>query len=60
MSAKPIKVTVSDPVTGEVLGAQVIENDYVVICAGNRSYSVQAHLNGTHVVTIRRTEAHDG
>ena len=29
--AEPIKVTVSDPDTGEVLGEQVIDNDYVVI-----------------------------
>lgn len=50
-----IKVTVSDPVTGEVLGEQIVENDYVVICAGDRYLaSAQAHANGTHVLTVKR------
>lgn len=52
----PIKVTVSDPDTGEVLGEQVVDNDYVLICAGNRYVSnTDAHANGTHVVTIKRS-----
>lgn len=51
----PIKVTVSDPDSGEVLGEQVVDNDYVLICAGNRYVSnTDAHANGTHVVTIKR------
>lgn len=49
-----IKVTVSDPVSGEVLGEQVIENDYLVIVAGNRHVDhVQTFGTGTHVVTIK-------
>ena len=56
--AEPIKVTVSDPDTGEVLGEQVIDNDYVVICAGNRYVAhTNAHANGTHVLTIKRDTA---
>lgn len=52
----PIKVTVSDPDSGEVLGEQVVDNDYVLICAGNRYVSnTDAHANGTHVVTIKRS-----
>ena len=55
--AEPIKVTVSDPATGEVLGEQVIDNDYVVICAGNRYVaSTNTHANGTHVLTIKREQ----
>ncbi len=51
----PVKVTVSDPKTGEVLGEQVVENDYVLICAGNRHLAhTTAHANGTHVLTIKR------
>jgi pyruvate/2-oxoglutarate dehydrogenase complex dihydrolipoamide dehydrogenase (E3) component len=58
MSEEPIKVTVSDPATGEVLGEQVVENDYVVICAGNRYVAhTNAHANGTHVLTIKRDQA---
>ena len=51
-----IKVTVSDPDSGEVLGEQIVDNDYVLICAGNRYVSnTDAHANGTHVVTIKRS-----
>ena len=52
---RPIKVTVSDPDTGEVLAEQIIENDYTVIAAGNRYVSsTQSYGSGTHVVTIKR------
>jgi hypothetical protein len=53
--AEPIKVTVTDPESGEVLGEQLLDNDYLVICAGNRYLAhTTAHANGTHVVTIKR------
>ena len=53
--AEPIKVTVTDPESGEVLGEQLLDNDYLVICAGNRYLAhTNAHVNGTHVVTIKR------
>ena len=61
--AEPIKVTVTDPDSGEVLGEQLLDNDYLVICAGNRYLAhADAHANGTHVVTIKRDsgEATDG
>lgn len=49
-----IKVTVTDPKTGTVLGEQVVDNDYVLICAGNRYLAhTAAHANGTHVLTVR-------
>lgn len=53
----PVKVTVSDPDTGEVLGEAVIENDYMVVCAGNRwvSNTQIAPNTGTTVITIRKT-----
>lgn len=51
----PVKVTVTDPATGEVLGEQVIDNDYIVVCAGTRYVSgTQAYPGkGTHVITIK-------
>lgn len=50
----PIKVTVTDPDTGEVLAERIIDNDYVVLCAGNRyAAHTNAHANGTHVVTVK-------
>ena len=52
-----IKVTVTDPDSGEVLGERVIENDYMLICAGSRYlHSTDAHANGTHVLTIKGAE----
>jgi hypothetical protein len=54
----PIKVTVSDPDTGAVLGEQVVANDYVLICAGDRYLAhTQAHADGTHVLTVKRAGA---
>lgn len=50
-----VKVTVTDPDSGEVLEERVVEDDYVVITAGNRYVAhTQAHANGTHVLTIKR------
>ncbi len=53
----PIEVTVRDTETGESQ-TRTIENDYVVICAGDRYLAgVVAHGNGTAVVTIKRAES---
>lgn len=52
---KAVKVTITDPETGEQLADQVIENDYVIITAGDRYVAhTNAHANGTHVLTIKR------
>jgi len=54
MSDAAVKVTVTDPESGEVLGERVIENDYMVITAGNRYLDgVSAYGNGTAVCTIK-------
>lgn len=54
--ADPIKVTVSDPETGAVLEERILDNDFIVLCAGDRYlYNVQAHANGTQVVTVKRS-----
>jgi hypothetical protein len=53
-AAAPVKVTVSDPETGDVLGEQVVDNDYVLVCAGRtRLAHVTKHANGTHVLTVK-------
>lgn len=53
--ADPIKVTVSDPETGEVFESRILDNDFMVLCAGNRYLDgVQAHANGTQVLTVKR------
>lgn len=60
MTDTAIKVTVSDPDTGEVLGEQVIDHDYMVICAGSAHLAnTQAHANGTHVLTIKGRKGAD-
>lgn len=49
-----IKVTVTDPTSGEILGERVIDNDYMLICAGNRYLEhTEATIGGTHVLTVK-------
>lgn len=53
--ADAIKVTVTDPTTGEVLGEQVVTNDYVLVCAGTAEL-VQTQVypvSGTHVLYVK-------
>lgn len=53
-----IKITVSDPATGEVLDEKVLDNEYLLICAG-KTYldGTQASFNGTHVLTVKGCKA---
>ncbi|GLJ78649.1 hypothetical protein [Microbacterium imperiale] len=54
-----IKVTVSDPESGEELESRVIDNDFMVLCAGDRYIDgVQAYANGTQIVTVKRRTNH--
>lgn len=49
---KPVKVTVSDPDTGEVLESRVVANDYVIICAGNRYIKSTQIMGRTHMIAV--------
>ncbi len=50
----PIKVTVTDPKTGEVLGETVLVNDYCCIVHGTcHIHHTQVNVGGTHVLTIK-------
>ena len=51
--ADAIKVTITDPETGEVLGEQVVDNDYVLICAGTAHLTHTQVNGGTHVLTVK-------
>lgn len=52
--ADPVKVTVTDPESGEVLGERILDDDYMLICAGGPYLDhTQAHGNGTHVLTVK-------
>lgn len=49
---RPVKVTVSDPETGAVLQERIVENDYVLICVGNRYVKSVQIMGRTHMVAI--------
>lgn len=55
--SKPVKVTVTDPETGEVEYERLLEDDYLLICNGDRYLSNSvAHRNGTEVLTVKRDD----
>jgi hypothetical protein len=49
---KPVKVTVSDPDTGQVLEERVVANDYVLITAGNRYVKSIQVMGRTHMLAV--------
>lgn len=58
---KPVKVTISDPETGDELESRVVANDYCLICAGNR-YVKSVQIMGrpgraTHMIAVAVTPA---
>lgn len=52
--ADSIKVTVTDPATGQVLQEKIITNDYVVICAGNRYVKNLQVMGSTHMIAVAK------
>lgn len=57
-----IRVVVEDIETGDTDSAVVGDGDYLIVCTEPAHYSVQAHANGTHVITVkgRRQAKHSG
>lgn len=51
---KPVKVTISDPDTGETLEEKIVANDYVVITAGDRFVKNIQIMGTTHMVAIAK------
>lgn len=47
-----IKVTVTDPETGEVLQERVVSNDYILITAGNRYLKSHQIMGTTHMLAV--------
>ena len=51
---EPIKITVTDPETGEILAERILDNDYLILCAGNRYLAgTVVHQNGTATLTVK-------
>lgn len=48
----PIKVTVSDPQTGKVLAEKLLENDYLLICAGDRYLKSSQRMGKTVMLAV--------
>ena len=49
---KSIKVTISDPNTGNTLEEKIISNDYVVVTAGNRYIKSINIMGKTHMIAV--------
>lgn len=49
---KPIKITISDPETGDVLRERVVANDYCLITAGNRYVKSLQVMGRTHMIAV--------
>ena len=52
----PLKVTVTDPATGKVLNEYTLENDFAVICAGNKYIGHAQRMGKTVMLSIKTRE----
>lgn len=50
--AKPVRVTVTDPETGDVLEDRICANDYVLVTAGNRYVKSISIMGRTHMLAV--------
>jgi hypothetical protein len=56
---KPIKVTISDPETGQILEEKFVANDYMIVCAGNRYLKSVQIMGRTHMLVVAVAEPGD-
>ena len=49
---RPVKITISDASTGEVLEEKVVVNDYCVVCTGRRYIKSMQMMGRTHMLAI--------
>lgn len=56
MPEAPIKVTVTDPESGEVLDERTLADDYLILCHGRSYLAREQHYptTGTSVLTVKR------
>lgn len=53
---KAIKVQVRDPETDELLEEKLVDNDYIVVCAGDRYIKSMQIWGSTHKLNIARAK----
>jgi len=49
---KPVKVTITDPDTGEVMEERILSDDYALITAGNRYVKSWQVMGRTHMLAV--------
>ena len=49
-----VKVQIRDPDTDDLLEEKIVDNDYVVVCAGNRYIKSMQAWGSTHQLNIAR------
>lgn len=49
---KPVRVTVSDPDTGEEFESRIVANDYCLVTAGNRYVKSVQMMGRTHMIAV--------
>ena len=49
-----VKVQVRDPATDELLEEKIVNNDYIVVCAGDRYIKSMQVWGSTHQLNIAR------
>ncbi len=49
-----VKVQIRDPDTDELLEEKIVDNDYIVVCAGNRYIKSMQVWGSTHQLNIAR------
>lgn len=49
---KPVKVTISDPDTGEVFEELIVGNDYLLVTVGNRYVKHIQVWGQTHTISV--------
>ncbi len=48
-----VRVVVTDEQTGDTDEARVADGDYLMLATHPCTYTVVAHANGTHVITVK-------
>ncbi len=49
-----VKVQIRDPETDELLEEKIVDNDYIVVCAGDRYIKSMQVWGSTHQLNIAR------